>query len=294
MNTTVQSFDRLRERLHADYESLSPHLKRIAQFALDDPNSFALETVAGIAETTGVQPSTLVRFAKTFGFTGFSDMQRVFRVRLIEGAPSYRDKVFKESRDFEQSARDNPHAILDEFVEASTLSLDQLRQNTSNESLLAAMAMVETARDVYVIGVRRAFPVAAYISYGLTRLEFRCHLLDYVGGMVPQQVVTMTPDDLLIAVSYAEYAPQVVEVVQDVFIREIPTLTITDTLSSPLTRYAHLYFTVNDSAVHRFRPLTASMALVQTLLIALGYRKDTQRSKAKRPAKRSAKRQTAR
>ncbi len=50
MNTTMQSFDRLRERLHADFESLSPHLKRIAQFALDDPNSFALETVAGIAE----------------------------------------------------------------------------------------------------------------------------------------------------------------------------------------------------------------------------------------------------
>jgi DNA-binding MurR/RpiR family transcriptional regulator len=288
MNATLQSFDRLRERLHADYETLSPHLKRIAQFALDDPNSFALETVAGLAETTGVQPSTLVRFAKTFGFTGFSDMQRVFRVRLIEGAPSYRDKVFKESRDFEQSARDNPHAILDEFVEASSLSLDQLRQNTSNESLLEAMAMVEAARDVYVIGLRRAFPVAAYISYGLTRLEFRCHLLDYVGGMVPQQVVTMTPKDLLIAVSYAEYAPPVVEVVQDVFIREIPTLTITDTLSSPLTRYAHLYFTVNDSAVHRFRPLTASMALVQTLLIGLGYRKDAQRSKAKRPKARKS------
>lgn len=292
MNKTLQSFDRLRERLHADYESLSPHLKRIAQFALDDPNSFALETVAGIAETVGVQPSTLVRFAKTFGFSGFSDMQRVFRVRLIEGAPSYREKVFKERQDFVQSARNNPHAILDEFAEASTLSLDQLRQNTSNQSLLEAMKMVEAARDVYVVGLRRAFPVAAYISYGLTRLEIRCHLLDFVGGMVPQQVVTMTPDDLLIAVSYAEYAPPVVEVVQDVFIRDIPTLTITDTLSSPLARYAHLYFTVNDSAVHRFRPLTASMALVQTLLIGLGYRKDANDSLAKSPA-RTRKRRSA-
>jgi len=285
MNSTLQSFDRLRERFHADYESLSPHLKRIAQFALDDPNSFALETVAGIAETIGVQPSTLVRFAKTFGFSGFSDMQKVFRMRLIEGAPSYREKVFKERQDFEQSAWNNPQAILDEFVEASVLSLDQLGQNTSNQSLLEAMEMVEGARDVYVIGLRRAFPVASYISYGLTRLEMRCHLLDFVGGMVSQQVVTMTSEDLLIAVSYAEYAPPVVEVVQDVFIRGIPTLTITDTLSSPLTRYANLYFTVNDSAVHRFRPLTASMALVQTLLIGLGYRKEATDSRAKTPAR---------
>ena len=91
----------------------------------------------------------------------------------------------------------------------------------------------------------------------------------------------------------AEYAPPVVEVVQDVFIRDIPTLTITDTLSSPLTRYANLYFTVNDSAVHRFRPLTASMALVQTLLIGLGYRKEATDSRAKPPA-RKRKRRSAR
>ena len=52
------SFDSLRAAIHDRYERLSPHLQRIARFALDDPNRFALGTVAGIAQATEVQPSS--------------------------------------------------------------------------------------------------------------------------------------------------------------------------------------------------------------------------------------------
>ena len=88
-----QFFDRLREEFQHRYEGLSPHLQRIAHFALGDPNRFALQTVAETARETDVQPSTVIRFAKVFGFSGFSEMQRVFRLRLIEGASSFRDQI---------------------------------------------------------------------------------------------------------------------------------------------------------------------------------------------------------
>ena len=87
-----KDFDRLREVFQHRFERLSPHLKRIAQYALGDPGRFALQTVAETARETGVQPSTLIRFAKVFGFSGFSEMQQVFRLRLIEGAPSFRTR----------------------------------------------------------------------------------------------------------------------------------------------------------------------------------------------------------
>ena len=106
--------------------------------------------------------------------------------------------------------------------------------------------------------------------YGLVRSERRCHLLDAVGGMVPQQVATMTSDDLLIAVAFAEYAALTVDVVKDVHIRGIPTLTITDTAWSPLARNASLAFTIKDPDIHPFRSLAAAMCLVQTLIVALG------------------------
>ena len=264
------SFDSLREAIHARFDRLSPHLQRIARFALDDPNGFALRTVAEIAEATAVQPSSVIRFAQAFAFRGFSDMQRVFRVRLIEGAPDRRERILARPIGGADLRPGDPLAILHEFADASAQSLQQLKTEVSAEAMTSAIKLIEAARDIHVIGLRRAFPVAAYMFYGLVRSERRCHLLDAVGGMVPQQVATMSSEDLLIAVAFAEYAALTVEVVKDVHIRGIPTLTITDTPWSPLARNASLAFTIRDPDIHPFRSLAAAMCLVQTLIVALG------------------------
>ena len=275
-----KDFDRLRETLQHRFEELSPHLQQIAQFALGDPNRFALQTVAEAARETGVQPSTLIRFAKTFGFSGFSEMQQVFRLRLIEGATSFRDQIHEHRGKLEAAADDDPAAILRGFADASVLALDQLKADADNEMLRQAIHMMDNADSIYVIGQRRAFPVAAYLAYGLVRLEYRCHLLDSVGGMLPQQVATIGTDDLLVAVSFAEYAQPVVDVVSDAHIRNIPVLAITDSMASPLARNSDLYFLLRDAEVHRFRPLAAPIVLAQSLIIALGYYRDARQALA--------------
>jgi DNA-binding MurR/RpiR family transcriptional regulator len=275
---TVESFDQLRMRFHEQYEDLSPQLKKIAQFALDDPNRFALERVVVLSAEMGVQPSALIRFAKSFGYAGFSDLQRIFKLRLIEGSPSFRERIYDQHEKFEGVARDNPASLLREFSDASSKSLRWLEEDVTDAQLQQAVEMIDKASHVYVLGQRRAFPVASYLSYGLTRLEYPCQLLDGVGGVAPQQASTMTSADLLIAVSYAEYAKEVVEIVKDVHIRGIPVLTITDNLSSPLATYSAQSFSVRESDVHRFRPLTGSMVLAQTLILTLGYYRDANRS----------------
>ena len=271
---------RLREAFQHQFEGLSPHLKRIAQYALGDPNRFALQTVAETARETRVQPSTLIRFAKVFGFSGFSEMQQVFRLRLIEGAPSFRDRIHEHRGRLEAAAADDPSAILHGFADASAVALDHLKADVDGDSLREAVRMMDGAKAIFVIGQRRAFPVAAYLSYGLIRLEYRCHLLDSVGGMLPQQVATIGVDDLLVAVSFAEYAPPVVDVVSDAHIRKVPVLAITDSMASPLARNSRLYFVVRDAEVHRFRPLAAPIVLAQSLIIALGYYRDVRIAQA--------------
>lgn len=275
-----REFDRLREAFQHRFEELSPHLKRIAQYALEDPNRFALQTVAETARETGVQPSTLIRFAKVFGFSGFSEMQRIFRLRLIEGAAPFRGRIHEHREELQEAAKDDPSAILNGFADASAAALDHLKADIGGEALRQAVRMMDSAESIYVIGQRRAFPVAAYLAYGLTRLEYRCHLLDSVGGMVPQQVATMRSDDLLIAVSFAEYSPPVVDIVSDVHIRNIPVLAITDSMTSPLARNSSHYFVVRDTRDHRFRPLAAPIVLSQSLIIALGYYRDARMEQA--------------
>jgi DNA-binding MurR/RpiR family transcriptional regulator len=223
-----------------------------------------------VAQQAEVQPSSVIRFAKQLGYRGFSDLQRVFRVRLVEGAPGHRQWILDRERNARRFGPDDPLAVLHQCVDANIQYLERLKAAIAGEELARALQLLRDARQVYVVGLRRAFPVAAYMFYGLIRSERRCQLLDAVGGMVPQQVAAMGSADLLIAIAFAEYAPLTVEVVQDAHIRGIPTLTITDTRLSPLARNATLTFLIEDLAAHSFRPLSAAMCLAQTLIVGLG------------------------
>lgn len=273
-----QSFDALRHALQERYDDLSPHLQRLARFALDDPNAFALETVTRLADVADVQPSTLIRFAKELGYSGFSDMQKIFKLRLIEGAPAYRERIYRHRDSLEKAAKDDPAAILNEFTDASIMCLERLRDSVQPETLAQALALMDRADTIYVIGQRRAFPIASYLAYGLTRLERRCQLLDFVGGMVPQQIATLRQTDLLIAIAFAEYTPAVVDAVTDAHIRGIPMFTLTDVPTSPLARHSDLYFCVDDADIHRFRPIAGSISLVQSLIIGLSYFQDSDKA----------------
>jgi len=275
---TVMSFDQLRDEINERFDSLSPHLQRLARYSLRNANSFALSTVVQVAKANDVQPSSVVRFAKTFGFRGFSDLQTVFRHRLIEGTPELRSEIYSQHESLEKLAEGDPLHLFQDFSQASIDAVEGLRQSVTNESLKTALHMMDNAGTIYVIGQRRAFPVAAYIAYGLARLELRSFFVDFVGGMAHQQIAAMTKRDLLIAISFPPYTPDVVKIVKDAHIRRVPILAITDHANSPLATHSAHSFTVHDDSIRRFRPLSPSIVLAQCLILGLSYLKDKRKT----------------
>lgn len=263
-----ETFEALRSRIRARFETLSPHLQRIARAALERPNVIALSTIASIAGELDVQPSTLIRFAKEFGFSGFSDVQRIFRHRLIEGAADMREQVYEK-----QSSRPpaNLDAILNSSIAALAASLEELRSSVPTRDLEKAVAMLDGARHVYIAGLRRSHAIATYLAYGLTRSERQCSLLDFGGGMAAQQVANMKPDDVLVAIAFQPYSESVVDVVVDGHLSGKQVMAITDSPQSPLARHATLFFSVDTAATGQFRPISGAIALVQTLVTGLGH-----------------------
>lgn len=263
-----ETFEALRQRLRNRFDQLSPHLQRIARSALEKPNDFALNTVVGIAGQLDVQPSTLIRFAKEFGYRGFSEMQRVFRLRLIEGAPRTREEVFAsqpssgEARDF--------GTLLNGCVDALVASLEDLRRSVTPDALERATQMLRQAEHIYIAGLRRSRPIATYLAYGLTRCERQCSLLDFGSGMAAEQIATMRQNDLLVAIAFTPYTQAVVDITLDTHLSGKRILVLTDVPESPLARHADLAFLVDSSAMSQFRPISGAIALVQTLITGLG------------------------
>lgn len=277
------SAEELRAAILERYESLSKRLQQIARYVLDEPNEMALETLAVISERCGVQPSAIVRFAKTFGYPGASQMQRLFRDGLLSGHAGlgYGERV----RHFNEAVAKKPEGgadVLAEFVEGNTLALQNLGQTVSEADMAKAVALIDKAETVYVAGFRRSFPVASYLAYSLQQANKRTLFIDGVAGLTRQQVQTIGPKDLLIAVSYHPYAEETVMAVEMAGQRGAKILSISDSLVSPIAKQAELVLHVRESEVRTFRSLAASICLAQALVIGFAFEAGKEKGKAKK------------
>jgi DNA-binding MurR/RpiR family transcriptional regulator len=223
------------------------------------------------AERCGVQPSAIVRFAQSFGFSGASQMQLLFRDELLSAnaglAYSERVRRFKEGGEA-TSVRDG---LLHEFIEGNILALQNLSQTVSDEDLSEAVRLISDAATVFVVGFRRSFPISSYLAYSLQQVGKRVLFIDGVAGLAQQQVNTTTPKDLLIAVSYQPYADETVQLVALASERGAKILSISDSLVSPIAKLATKVLPVRESEVRKFRSLATSVCLAQALVIGYAF-----------------------
>lgn len=286
-NIPPASAEELRAAILVRYESLSKRLQQIARYVLDEPNAMALETLAVLAKRTGVQPSAIVRFAKSFGFDGATQMQRLFRDGLLSGtAPlGYGERVREFTQNVEGKAVGDPAQVLGEFVEGNILAMQNLGKIVGRDDLASAVKLISQAETVYVAGFRRSFPVAAYLAYSLMQVDKRTVFIDSLGGMSLQQVHAITDKDLLIAVSYHPYAEETVHVVDAAVERGCKVLSISDSLVSPVAKPATRVLQVREAEIRKFRSLSASMCLAQALVISYAFAATPVEGAVRKPAR---------
>ncbi len=265
------SFDSLKQTITDHYEGLSRRLQEVGEYALAHPDDMALETIAVIAARAKVPPSSLIRFSKALGFEGFSEMQRLFRARLVAHAPTYGERIRRLHDQQDADGRVVPSSILNDFSTAGIEGLERLRQDLPSERLQQAIGMIADAASIHVIGQRRAFPVASYLTYLLTELGCLASLLDGTGGMLEQQSRAIRQDGIVLAVSFRPYAPEVVAIIQRCHEDGVPIIGITDGPLSPLARLGDVSLEVVESEVQGFRPLSTAMCLSLTLAVSLGH-----------------------
>ncbi|AVO47208.1 MurR/RpiR family transcriptional regulator [Phreatobacter cathodiphilus] len=264
------SYDELRSLIAQRHRALPGRLRQIAEFVLDHPTEVALGTVAEVAERTGVQPSAIVRFAHAIGFTGFSDMQQVFRSRLIAGvAPSYKSRLAKMKADEKSALARRPVAVLNRFVNEAHAALDTLREAISEPDIEASIAILSKARDIYLLGLGGSYPVVAHLAYVLRKLGRRVVVLDGIGGSIGEQSHAATREDALIAVSFRNYYPDTARLFPELVARGVPAIAITDSLLGPITEGASVVFEIHDMPEPALRTLVAPMCLVQAIAVGL-------------------------
>lgn len=261
---TIEDF---RQRLVAVADTLPKRLRQCADFLALNSDKIAVSTVAEIAQAASVQPSAVMRFCQLLGFSGFSELQRLFRQDYSHRWPDYPARLAA----LRAQSTENPAALLAEFVETGRASLESLTATVEDAALQKSVDILVDAPMIHLIGLKRAFPVAYYLAYAFGKMSVPALLHHRIGELDQQHL--MRPGDALIAISYAPYTQATIEAATDAGAKGISVVVLTDALTSPLQRLGTATLLVREVDMGDFRALSASFALAITLATAVGARR---------------------
>lgn len=268
---TAKDLEQLNKAITEQFSSLSNRLQQVAKYVLENPNGIAFGTVVMVANEAKVHPSTLIRFANAFGFSGFSDMQKLFQHKLLKESSNYEDRIKLIQGD---NSLDTDHVgfqVLKQFGQANSKALEYLVQSIDTTELEKAREILKAADTIHVKAVRRSFPIASYLAYLLNHIRLRCYLHDGVGGLHKEQEHLVRSTDAMIVISFHPYASETQSAADAAIASGTPIILFTDSPLSPLKEHATVCFTVKEAEVHSFRSLTSTMCLVQSLAISLAH-----------------------
>lgn len=271
----IKDFESLVNYLSSGEVKLSKRLQQVAQFVLNNPEDVAIHNIVELAKMADVPVSTITRFSKELNFSGFSELQGVFRQRLLGPRRSQYDQLRGVSSKVSDPPNeglnlDDPRAVFETFVQSGIDTLCQLADEIDKESLERFVDEIARARMVYVIAGRGAFGVGVYCFYGLSMIGKQANLVDNFGSMRAEQLKFAGKEDVILSMSFDSYTPETIMATQEAAERGLSVLTITDNEMSPIANIGKATLLVREARLGHFRSQIPAMALCQSIMVSVG------------------------
>ncbi|MBQ9552903.1 MAG: MurR/RpiR family transcriptional regulator, partial [Clostridia bacterium] len=214
-------------KIDALYTKLSKGHKKIADYIMVNYDKAAFMTAAKLGATVGVSESTVVRFAAELGFSGYpalqSDLQELIRSKLTS-----------VQRMQSASVRIAQDEILETVLNADSAMIKATLDQTSKENFNQAVAAINKARNIYILGVRSAATLANFLAFYFRPVYDNVVLVDSArASEVFEQLFRIDERDICIAISFPRYSNQTINALHFIHDKGATVISITDSELSP-------------------------------------------------------------
>lgn len=257
--------------IERNYDGLSKALQGVARKLHLQRDRIALMSVQELAQAVQTTPSALVRFAQSMGFTGYSQMKNLFQETLAEQisiSDNYAERIKNVAEAQMKAAESTPSSgIVSKVINNSIEGLQNLYTVKFIEELNAAAQLMCDARGIWIIASGRSFAAAAYLTYLVQHSHKPIHWLNGLCFSLEAKLNALSPEDVLIVVSYEPYADASVKAVEVAEQRKAKVIAITDSHLGTIAKAATQIIEVRDANSFGFRGLTNTVAAIQALFL---------------------------
>ena len=229
--------------------------KLIAEFILDNFAEACFITSTEIARRLQVSDSSVIRFTRTLGYTGFMDFQRSIRKTYTERINSVSDNI----------------TIPSERLKLSIGKLDVLQNLKScvnqNDSLSfeRAAGLITGSKRKFIVTSRANSCVGDMLLLLLKHLLPDVYETSHPALNVIDHLCDITENDCIVAVSFPRYSEMDLLAAQMAYEAGAKIVLITDKASSPLAKYATQLLTVSVDSNTFFNSYVAVLFTIELL-----------------------------
>ena len=185
-------------RIQTNYTGLTKTEQKIADYIIDQGAEIAFKTLEELANDINVSTTSIIRFARTLEYEGYTQMQQNIQESLMK-------KVSLPKRYEQNYSLLKNDDLLNDLLNAEIEGLKKSVASLDEDSLHRVVEAVGKAETVYILGARTTFGLAHYMSANLSQIRNHIHLVSGVGGMYPEEIVGAKKGDVCLAYMFPRY-----------------------------------------------------------------------------------------
>lgn len=251
--------------IQKQYPRLSKGQKLIAQYLISNYDKVAFMTASKLGEEVGVSESTVVRFANTLGFSGYPKLQDALQ-ELIKNKLTTVQRV-EMNQEYSDDCK-----ILNKVLKSDIDNIKDTLENLDEVMFKQASDKLLNARKIYILGMRSSFTIAQYLGFYLDIILDNVHIIRTDMGDAFEQVVRITEEDVVVAISFPRYSKKSYQVVDYARSKGAHIISITDSLFAPIATVADTTLLVKSNMASFVDSLVPALSLANALVVSIGMK----------------------
>lgn len=265
MNEDISSkafYSRIQEKL----ESLSKMERKTAECMAENQDKLIYASITELAELAGTSEATVTRVCTKLGYSGF----QALKVSVARELVSQQEKIHEDLK-----ADSPPEMIIDKIFSSAIHTLTMTRKALDGKAVAGSIEALCRARRIVVIGNGNSGAIALDAQHKFLRigLNVSAYTDDHMQMIA---VVSMTKDDVLIAISHSGSSRDVAEAMQLAKENGATVISITNNGISPVSKLADIrLYTYSQETKYRTYAISSRMAeltIIDTLYTGVSLR----------------------
>ena len=218
------------DKIRDNFEEMTKSERKIATYFLGHPHDGAFYTLERLSEEIGISTTSVIRFARRIGFSGFKPFQEALRedMRLRQDLPVK----------FQNTVSHAAGELWTQTVQADMECMRRTFEEMPPADLSEAVKMIAEAPRVYTFGMKESFALSHYAYTRLITVRDNVFLLNAgINGAI-EPMLSVGEEDVCLVFLFHRYTKQALNLLPLLRQRTEKVILVTSDPTDSVSEYA--------------------------------------------------------